>query len=292
MRSIEDQSGRSSELFIRSWSRAWSGINASSNGDGLRRELISRYDESARKYHTVQHLQECLNMFESVSDLVLRPAELEMALWFHDAIYDPIRTDNEIRSAELACSTLETGGVDSVVINRISNLILATEHVAVFSEADTRILVDIDLGILGATRERFIEYESQVRKEYAFVPESVFWNKRRDILQRFIDRSFLYTTPYFQSEFERQARDNIAWSIAELCKIHVVSKLHAEAEGHVPAGIVTGNAEIRAVNLDISSVLPVQNSESRGKAVEDFCVFVKPQALGDWKAECTSKQVL
>ena len=206
-------------LLIRSWHRAWSGLGASSNGDGARDELIARYNEPARHYHTVRHLADCLGVFEPVSFLAQHPAEVEMALWFHDAIYDATRSDNEERSAELARLTLLSGGVDAAAAIRVAELVRATGHACAPADDDARLLVDIDLSILGAPRTRFAEYESQVRNEYAFVPEAVFWNKRRSILQGFLDRTAIYTTPQFHALYEQGARSNIAWSIIEAGKL-------------------------------------------------------------------------
>jgi predicted metal-dependent HD superfamily phosphohydrolase len=203
------------DLLIRSWHRAWSGLGASGNGDGARDELIARYNEPGRHYHTVRHLADCLAVFEPVYFLARHPAEVEMALWFHDAIYDVTRNDNEERSAELARLTLLSGGVDAAAANRVADLVRATGHTCTPADNDARLLVDIDLSILGAPRTRFIEYEAQVREEYAFVPEAVFWNKRRSILQGFLDRTFIYTTPHFRAIYEQGARSNIAWSISE-----------------------------------------------------------------------------
>jgi predicted metal-dependent HD superfamily phosphohydrolase len=75
-------------LPLSSWDRAWRGLHAQGAGFDVRDAVLARYAEDHRKYHTLQHLQECLDLFESVRHAPDRPAEVEMALGFHDAIYN------------------------------------------------------------------------------------------------------------------------------------------------------------------------------------------------------------
>jgi predicted metal-dependent HD superfamily phosphohydrolase len=79
-----------------------------------------------------------------------------------------------------------------------------------------RLLVDIDLSILGATPERFDEYEVQVRQEYAWVPGPLFRRKRGEILQAFLVRPSIYSMPWFRQRLEAQARSNLQRSVARL----------------------------------------------------------------------------
>jgi predicted metal-dependent HD superfamily phosphohydrolase len=199
--------------FAKSWSRAWLGLNNLSNDQNLFQSICSHYAESARQYHTLQHLSECLDLFESVMYLAIHPAEVEMALWFHDAIYNTASQDNEAQSAKWARSELSKAGVLPEKIDRIQSMIMATCHTALPMTIDECLLVDIDLAILGSSTERFAEYEQQIRSEYNFVPEPIFNQKRQEILQGFLDRSTIYSTEYFQDKLELLARANIKRSI-------------------------------------------------------------------------------
>lgn len=192
-----------------SWSRAWSGIGAQTDGEDIYRLLLQRYSEDHRKYHTVQHLKECLMLFETVQALPEHPSEVEFALWFHDAIYEGKASDNEERSAEWAVSSALQGGASAEVARRVRSLIMATKHTAVPTGADEQVLVDIDLSILGASQERFAEYEQQIRSEYSFVPGWLFRRKRRSILKSFLGRKHIYSTPHFHSLLETKARENL-----------------------------------------------------------------------------------
>lgn len=145
--------------------------------------------------------------------LAERPAEVEMALWFHDAIYDIPGQGNEERSAAWAHEALLQAGAAPAAADRVKQLVLATRHDALPAGRDEQLLVDIDLAILGAELDRFDEYERQIRQEYRYVPGFLFKRKRRQILQTFLDRPTLYSTPVLSSQFEAPARANLRRAI-------------------------------------------------------------------------------
>jgi predicted metal-dependent HD superfamily phosphohydrolase len=199
-----------------SWQRCWKPLGASGDGTALMQRLVSAWQGPHRKYHTVQHLSECLSLLEQNLDLAAEPAEVEIALWFHDAIYDVRASDNEARSADWAANELRQAGVSSQRIARIKEHILATRHAALPQGQDQMLLVDIDLSILGAPRARFDEYEIQVRAEYGWVPGFMFRRKRREVLEEFLARDPIYNTAKLRQALEQQARDNLAHSLRQL----------------------------------------------------------------------------
>ncbi len=203
-------------VLLRSWARLWSGLGASGDGGVLRDRLIAAWSEPHRRYHTLRHLGDCLALLEPTIQLAERPAEVEIALWFHDAIYDLKAKDNEARSAEWADQALRAAGIDADIRGRVHDLIMATCHDAQPVTVDARLLVDIDLAILGADPERFDEYEVQVRQEFAWAPGPLFRRKRREILMAFLARPAIYGTGWFQQRFEAIARDNLQRSVARL----------------------------------------------------------------------------
>jgi predicted metal-dependent HD superfamily phosphohydrolase len=169
--------------------------------------LVARYSEPHRHYHTLQHLEECFAALDEIVHLGEHPADVELALWFHDAIYDPRRSDNEERSAEWARSV---GG------EQVAQLVMVTRHEAVPVSRNEKVLVDVDLWILGAPEKRFEEYELQVREEYAWVPRPIYRRKRREILEGFLARRAIYSTEPFIQRYEPRARANLARSLARL----------------------------------------------------------------------------
>ncbi len=195
--------------FAHSWQRAWTGIGAAGEGGALFAQLKAAHAEPQRHYHTLQHLGECLSAFDDARALAEHPHEVELALWFHDAIYDVKGHDNEQRSAGWARDALLAAGVAAEAAQRVHGLVMATRHTAVPVGRDEQVLVDIDLSILAAERTRFDEYEQQIRKEYACVPGFLFRRKRREILRGFLERPAIYSTPHFHEALEARARENL-----------------------------------------------------------------------------------
>lgn len=200
---------------IERWHETWRGLGKPA-GDAVFHALLDRYREKHRHYHTVQHLDECLAWMPAVATLATHPYEIELALWFHDAIYDVKRQDNEERSADWAKSVVIDAKLAPDCGERVHALIMMTRHNAVPDTIDAQILVDIDLSILGAPPARFDEYERQVRAEYAWVPGLLFRRTRRKILEAFTARARLYSTALFFDRLEAQARANLTRSIAML----------------------------------------------------------------------------
>ena len=201
---------------LASWQDMWRRLGASASDDALFDRLVECYSEPHRSYHTMQHLEECLTHLESVRLIAERAAEVEVALWFHDAIYNTRKKDNEKRSAEWAHDSALAAGLADDQASRLYELVMATMHNAVPAGTDASVLVDIDLAILGAAVERFDEYEVQVREEYSWVLRPLYRAGRKKILQEFASRESIYSTEYFRDNYEAQARRNIARSLARL----------------------------------------------------------------------------
>jgi predicted metal-dependent HD superfamily phosphohydrolase len=136
------------------------------------------------------------------------PYAVALALWFHDVIYDPQAPDNELKSAELF-EQLMAQDLSFDTLKKIKRWILATQKHALTDETDLQFLLDIDLAILAATPERFIQYEQQIQQEYSWVDPEVYAIKRKEVLMHFYQSEPLYQTVYFQKNFELNAKDNL-----------------------------------------------------------------------------------
>ena len=178
--------------------------------------LLELYSEPHRHYHNAQHITDCLKEFDSTRDAAHEPHAVELAIWFHDAIYNPRAGDNEERSAELAAQFIRETGVAKEFQPSVNQLVLATKHHDGTLHRDAALMVDIDLSIFGQTPERFWKYEDQIRKEYEWVPGNIFTVKRAEILQRFLSRDKIFGTKFFFSKYETQARVNLAESLRRL----------------------------------------------------------------------------
>jgi predicted metal-dependent HD superfamily phosphohydrolase len=201
---------------IERWRATWRGLGVVTRDDGLFGVLIDRYSEPHRKYHTLQHLDECFARLDEARGFTERIHEVELALWFHDAVYEVRRQDNEDQSASWAHVAAERAGLPDAVAERVRSLILATKHNAEPTSRDAALLVDVDLAILGAASGRFDEYERQVREEYSWVPGFLFRRKRREILEGFLARPHVYHTDHFLTCYEAPARANLVRSIERL----------------------------------------------------------------------------
>jgi predicted metal-dependent HD superfamily phosphohydrolase len=198
------------------WRETWKGLGVPQPDEELFGEVMQRYTEPHRHYHTTQHLDECFGKLDEARDVAERLGEVELALWFHDAVYEVRGSDNEEQSAKWAQSVVAAARLQNVVGERVRDLILATKHNASPRTNDAGLLVDVDLAILGAPPDRFDEYERQVREEYSWVPGFLFRRKRREILEAFQQRPTLYSIDYFRSKYEAAARANLARSIHQL----------------------------------------------------------------------------
>lgn len=178
--------------------------------------LYAAYSEKHRFYHTVKHIEAMLGHYDAVKDLAERPAELELAIWFHDAIYKALSKSNELDSAEWAKEFSLSNGYDLEGAERVHSLIMATLHNGIVQDKDQKLIVDIDLTVLGASPEVYDEFERNVRKEYKMVPTFIYRKKRKELLKSFLNNASIYSLDYFKEKYESVARHNINRAIKML----------------------------------------------------------------------------
>lgn len=187
-------------------------------------ELVAAYSQSHRHYHDVNHVSDCLRQLdeaadqatEQATDLATSAAEVEAALWFHDAVYKPTASDNEQQSAQWARSFLRDIGATMASCSNVYEHILATRHTAAVPAGDAALVVDVDLSILGRTPAQYTRFEHNVRREYKWVPMPLFRRKRIEILRSFLDREYIYVTTHFRGRYESAARQNLMSAINAL----------------------------------------------------------------------------
>jgi predicted metal-dependent HD superfamily phosphohydrolase len=194
------------------FARSWRQTGATTPGAEVWAVIAAGYSEPHRHYHTLVHLEHCLRELEVVEDRSERLLELELAIFFHDLVYDPERTDNEEVSAQRARDLLLESAVSSEIVERVAELILSTKAHSVALTGDAALLSDIDLAILGSQPERYREYEAEVRREYQFVPEELFWTHRGRFARSFLDRKRIFHSPELFERYEEQARINLETS--------------------------------------------------------------------------------
>jgi predicted metal-dependent HD superfamily phosphohydrolase len=197
------------------WSTACIDVGIAPSESDYRR-LRRAWRGMGRHYHTLAHLDSCLREFDDARQLALRPAEVELALWFHDAVYRSWRHDNEARSGVLAADILRGASLETV--DRIRQMILATMHDDAGFSGDTALVIDIDLSILGAPPEIYVRFERAIRREYWWVPRARYVAGRSKILERFLGRNTIYTHDLFYNRYESAARANITAALETLKK--------------------------------------------------------------------------
>ena len=175
--------------------------------------LLAAYRQPHRHYHTPRHVADCLDMFDAFRDEAGDPPAIELALWFHDAVYNPYRRGNEQASADWADRFLCENGARAALRGRVRDLILATRHDAIATDRDAAILVDIDLSILGSAPDAYDAYRRAVRRESHRIPGVLFRRNRRAVLESFLRRERIFLTDHLHASLEAPARRNI---LAEL----------------------------------------------------------------------------
>jgi len=176
----------------------------------------ARYAEPHRRYHTWAHVIACLDARDRITSASL--PEVDLALLFHDAVYDPFGADNEAASAELLVEEGRRAWLSDRLIQRARPLIAATRHgseTAIDTE-EACIVVDADLSILGADAPTFDAYERDVRQEYARVADADYAAGRSAVLKSFLERPAIYTTLTGRRLWEAHARENLERSLAAL----------------------------------------------------------------------------
>lgn len=178
--------------------------------------LIDAYSEKHRFYHDLSHLEAVLECFDKVESLAEQEYLVELALWFHDAIYQPFSKENEKNSAEWACRFLEANGFNQQVRATVNDLIMATCHAGQAASNDQELIVDIDLSILGQAESVYKQYAVAVRKEYSQAPGLIYRPKRKALLSDFLAWERIYHFDCFYQAYELQARNNLMEEIRNL----------------------------------------------------------------------------
>jgi predicted metal-dependent HD superfamily phosphohydrolase len=204
------------------FARAWAGIGATTAAEPVYASLVAAYEEPHRRYNTLEHIESCLAWLDWCWSLAEHPHEIAIALWFHDAVYDPLARDNEAKSAAWATRALLDAGVDMQITRRIEAMVLATSaHVG--STPDEALMLSIDLAILGASPAAYARFERDVREEYRDVPDAAYAAGRARVLTSLASATPLYATPAIAAELERKARKNLARAIASLSQMRARS---------------------------------------------------------------------
>ncbi|WP_044205250.1 hypothetical protein [Flammeovirga sp. OC4] len=171
-------------------------------------EITNHYSSKERKYHNLNHLEHMIIEIDDVKSKIENLNAFLFALFYHDLVYNPLKGNNESKSAEIAVKKLSNIRVDSNTISKCQNHILATKQHLLSEIVDTNLFIDIDMSILGQKWEVYVTYLKNVRSEYSIYPDFIYNKGRKKVLKHFLE-GHVFLTSHFQKRYEQQARDNI-----------------------------------------------------------------------------------
>lgn len=204
------------ETMKKKWLDFWLKINGQDNGLFQFQKIIKNYGEPSRFHHNLIHINNCLVEFSHFSSLAKDERAIEMALWYHDFIYNPQRNDNEEKSAAYALGVAKSLLLPEDFCRKVRDLILATKHDRISSDPDGRLMADIDLASLEKPWKEFERNSKLIRKEYDFLSNKDFAAGRIKFFQSLLARESIYSTPYLKKEYEKQACRNLQRTIVNL----------------------------------------------------------------------------
>ena len=182
-------------------------------------QLVAAYQAPGRHYHTLTHILALLDAADGAAAQLQDATVVELAVWFHDAVYEPLRSDNEEKSAELAREFLAATSLSAARQERVGFLIERTKDHTLPqppNDSDLLFFLDADLSILGAPEARYQDYARQVRQEYRMVPGLLYRRGRRKVLQKMLAAPALYRTADYHTRLEAAARRNLQQELREL----------------------------------------------------------------------------
>ncbi len=172
-------------------------------------ELSKLYSSPKRYYHDITHITNLLKLWENNKNKLGDEEIVYLVIWFHDAIYDSWKSDNEELSAEMAKEFLIKINYPIYKIDKIVQYILATKTHESNGDPDLNFFLDFDLSILGADETIYDIYAQQIRDEFSFYPNFLYNRGRRKVLNAILEKKSIYKTDEFRALLENQARLNI-----------------------------------------------------------------------------------
>jgi predicted metal-dependent HD superfamily phosphohydrolase len=190
----------------------------------LYEDLCCKYSSKDRFYHTLLHIENMISDLDSVwihfvdsikntyDDIERAYNNLYLAIWFHDSIFDPKSKENEINSADFTAYELQKLNYSEIDLKIICELILCTiDHRPMKDTVLFKLFLDLDLAIFGKEEDEYYKYSKNIRLEYNFVPDQIYYEKRKNLLNKFLNKDQIFYTTYFQEKYESQARKNITY---------------------------------------------------------------------------------
>lgn len=178
-------------------------------------EVEKNYSHSGRHYHTLTHLDNLLGELIPFKNQFSDWDAVIFAIVYHDVVYNTLKSNNEEKSAVSSVNTLTPLAVPANTIRLCEKFILATKHHEAKDE-ETNLFTDADLSILGSESSMYMQYASQIRKEYSIYPDLIYNPGRKKVLQHFLSMKSIFKSEEFASRYEAQARVNLEQELSLL----------------------------------------------------------------------------
>lgn len=211
-----------SQLFAKWWQLLLSFPVEQTTAEEAFSQLVAAYSAPGRYYHTLEHIYHVLSTIETLQNQVQDLPAIQLAAWFHDAVYNTQAQDNEQQSANYAAEVLKFLEISHCIIAKVESLILDTKyHQTEPNDFDAQVFLDADLEILGSNPQRYHRYALLIRQEYFWMPDVEYLAGRKQVLQQFLHRDRIYLTDLMFHKFESAARQNLQ---AEIMRIEQISQ--------------------------------------------------------------------
>lgn len=175
-------------------------------------EISDKYSNENRQYHNLEHISEMIDFIESCKDKIHNIDNVLFAVWFHDYVYNPHKTNNEELSAEAAKKFLKEINYNRDNYKTVYKMILRTANHSEFKDKDTsdlQIFLDSDIFILASDENKYSDYAAKIRKEYSYICETRYNQGRIKVLEKFMKCSKIFHFPEHQVKYDNIARQNI-----------------------------------------------------------------------------------
>ena len=181
--------------------------------DSLRKqlwnEIVINYCDAGRYYHNLNHLEAIIRELSDVKDSIPHWDTAMFSVFYHDIVYNALRSDNEAQSADKAQLRLQEIGFPKDQTTQCVLQILATKGHNPGDDITTQLFIDADLAILGKPTQAYTEYSENLRKEFFIYTDKEYKAGRKKILKHFLAMDRIFKTEHFYNKYEKQARKNI-----------------------------------------------------------------------------------
>jgi predicted metal-dependent HD superfamily phosphohydrolase len=158
--------------------------------DDILDEILNYYKQPWRKFHTIQHVHDIIDMIDDnpvLSKNIDVYGKLILCAIYHDIVYKPWRTDNEIQSAKLFkrhCDRYGKLDFTDDARNFVFNCILQTKN-RDGNHYLEHIFNSMDMYIISGTKTDVLKWEQENRFEFGYISNKKYKELRISFLDKF-----------------------------------------------------------------------------------------------------------